>query len=221
MSDSRNVQCRHRADRLADEGPPGERGQAHAEQRQRQAGGDLIGLQRDREKAEDQRHQHAGRDGGEIAECEAAGAEADGEGRHCADQHHAFDTEVEHAGLFGDQFAERGIDQRRGGDHGADEDRDDLISGHEAHRFRAIRRVGKAQRAHAFVVTLPAWARPAAFAPPTVVCARRPARRFRRGPNSEKPQQKLPSPACGRGVRGEGRAQRGMRFAITLLPPRF
>ena len=46
-------------------------------------------------------------------------------------------------------------------------------------------------------------------------CARHPTRRFRRGPNRDKPQQQLPSPACGRGVGGEGRAQRGTRFRLV------
>jgi len=50
-------------------------------------------------------------------------------------------------------------------------------------------------------------------------CARHPTRRFRRGPNSKRPQQKLPSPACGRGVGGEGRAQRGMRLPPVTSAP--
>ena len=37
------------------------------------------------------------------------------ERRHCADQHHALDAEVQHAGLFGDELAQRREHQRRPG----------------------------------------------------------------------------------------------------------
>ena len=77
-------------------------------------------------------------------------------------------------------------------------------------------------RAHAGRVATNAWAR---CALPTLRnclaprCARHLTRRFRRGPNSERPQQKLPSPACGRGAGGEGRAQRGMRLSPVTSAP--
>ena len=108
---------------LADEGR-----QADAEDGQGEAAGGLVGGQRQGEEAE-----HGGRrspgqgaggqaDGGAVAGFGGGGETGDG-----ADQHHAFDAEVDDAAAFGDQFAEAGEDQRRGGGKRAGEDQGEVV----------------------------------------------------------------------------------------------
>ncbi len=95
---------------------------AAAEQRQRQPGCVLVGAQPHRQPREEAGQQHAGSRAGDEAEAHAAAMDGGGEaddGRH---QHHAFRPEVDDAGLFVDQQAERGQHQRRAGiDRGGDQ----------------------------------------------------------------------------------------------------
>ena len=117
-----------RADKTAaDEGR-----QADAEQGQRKAGGNLVGLQRQREESEEQRQRHPRQHAGNEAEREAAGLAGDGEARDRATEHHAFDAKVQHARALDDKFAEARINQRRGGADRARQDRDQLFRVHAA-----------------------------------------------------------------------------------------
>ena len=86
---------------------------AAAEQRKRQPRRVLVGAEPDGEQREETREQHAGQCAGDETHRDAAavhrGSEAD-DGRH---QHHAFRAEIDHAGFFVDQQAQRCQHQRR------------------------------------------------------------------------------------------------------------
>ena len=134
-------ECVHRA-KLVSRGRVGEveivaevRGQPGraGEDRQRQTGDDLAGAKRDHEKAVDQRHGRAGerRHADRERQHDTAGP-ADPlnrpEAHHRAHEHHAFDTEVEHARALGQQLAERRVDERRAvRDGGGQHDDDDAV----------------------------------------------------------------------------------------------
>ncbi len=106
---------------------PDEGGQTDPEQGERQAGRHLIGLQVEGEETEHQRHRDAGGGGGQKSDGAAAGGEGRRETGHRPDQHHAFDAQIEDAGAFDHSFAERRIDQRRGGHHRAGNHRNQRI----------------------------------------------------------------------------------------------
>ena len=124
-------------DRNADEARADHGRQADAEDRQREAGRDLIREQRKREDAEGERHQHAGERAGDDAERAAAGGDGDRESGHGARQHHALDAEVEDARFFHDELAERGVEQRR---RGADDGDQHQRGGIQVHAGATSRR---------------------------------------------------------------------------------
>ena len=104
-----------RGDPLADEAGADQAGQADAENGQRQAGRDLVDGEPQRHHREDQRERHAGNDAAERADDGRAGEPGAGKTAGGADDHHALDAEIEHAGALGHQFAGRGQQQRRRG----------------------------------------------------------------------------------------------------------
>ena len=103
------------------------RRQARTEDRQRQAGGILVGEEGQRQHAEQHRRCRAAGNAGKDGERQRQPGKGDPEGQGGARQHHAFDAEIEHAGLFDDQFAERGENQRRCRNDGAGEDGDEQV----------------------------------------------------------------------------------------------
>ena len=127
VAQHRDVQPGEIAGRLAGIVLAPQGGDAEAENGQRQPGRDLVGEQRLGQEAEQQRHQRAGRQCGEDAGQIVAGLDGRREAGNGADDHHAFDAEVEHTGLFDHQFADRGEDQRRRGDDDAEQDVDDQL----------------------------------------------------------------------------------------------
>ena len=62
---------------------------------------------------------HAGDDGRQEAEPGRAGRVGDHEADVGAEEHHALEADVEHAGLLGDGLAERREQQRHAGEDGA------------------------------------------------------------------------------------------------------
>ncbi len=86
-------------------------GEARAEERQRQAGDDLVGAQRDRHHAVDEAEQAAGQHRDHDPEPRIAGGHAGGEARHRPEQHHPLDAEVEDAGPLGEDLADRREEQ--------------------------------------------------------------------------------------------------------------
>ena len=71
----------------------------------------------------EERDRHAAEPAGEEAEPEGAGVVGGDEAGIGADQHHAFDADVEDAGLLRDLLAEAGQQQRHAGGDGAEEQR--------------------------------------------------------------------------------------------------
>ena len=59
-----------------------------------------------------------------------AGQEHHDKRRDRAHQHHPFNAQIEHAGLFHHQLAKRGNQDRRGCTHNSDDDGDDQLVGH-------------------------------------------------------------------------------------------
>ena len=80
---------------------------------ERQTGRDLVDREAQRHHREDQRQQRAGDDPAERADDDRAGEPGAAEAAGRADDHHALDAEIEHAGAFGHQFAGGGDQQRR------------------------------------------------------------------------------------------------------------
>ena len=115
IGEAGNIQMRRRRNLLADEAGADQAGKADAENGQREAGGDLVDRKPQRHQREDQRHQHAGDDAAQRADDDRAGEPGAAEAAGRADDHHALDAEVEHAGAFGHELAGRSQQQRRGG----------------------------------------------------------------------------------------------------------
>ena len=103
----------------------------HAEPRDMLAEAEAHGQQ-----AHQQPEAHAGGRGDSDAEPQLAGEPGGREPDHGAEQHDAFDAEVEHAGALGEHLAERREQQRRRHpDHGGEEaDLQDLIEDLADHR---------------------------------------------------------------------------------------
>jgi hypothetical protein len=100
----------HRADRLdhhAHVAEPGECGQTDAEQREREPRRNLVRLQRQCDHREYERQRRSRNDSRERAEPRRLGAGRDDESDDSAHQHHAFDAQVQYAGFFGDELAQR------------------------------------------------------------------------------------------------------------------
>ena len=103
---------RRRRDPLADKTGADQAGQADAEDGEREAGGDLIDRKPERHQRENQRQQRAREDPAERAEEDRARKPGAAKSASRADDHHAFDAEIEHARALGHQFA-GGRDQQR------------------------------------------------------------------------------------------------------------
>ena len=97
---------------LADKTGADQAGQADAEDGQRQTGGDLIDRKAERHQREHQRQQRARENPAERADEDRARKPGAAESAGGADDHHAFDAEIEHARALGHQFA-GGRDQQR------------------------------------------------------------------------------------------------------------
>ncbi len=89
--------------------------EAHAEQRQRQPRGVLVGVEPDHQHAEQRRQQRPGGHAGHEAQREAARMHHGGERRHGGAQHHALGPQVDDAGFFVDEQAQRGQCQHGAG----------------------------------------------------------------------------------------------------------
>ena len=94
---------------------PDQAGKPEAEKGEREAGRHLVGDEGQGEEAEEQRHQHSGKDRSEETEKRPAGDEGRAEAAHRAHDHHAFDAEIEHAGTLDDELADRREQERGGG----------------------------------------------------------------------------------------------------------
>ena len=76
-----------------------------------------LAMQRQRQHGEQQRQRRARQDAAERCRAHGdAGGQRDAEAGDRADQHHAFDAEIQDAGFLGDQLAQGGEHQRRRGD---------------------------------------------------------------------------------------------------------
>ena len=81
--------------------------QAHAKNRQRQAGGHLIGIEHQRHQCKQRGQQHPGQHRQQHPQPQVAGTECDDETDHRAKQHHAFLAQIEYAAFLADQFTQR------------------------------------------------------------------------------------------------------------------
>ena len=108
---------RRRHDLLADKAGADQAGKTDAEDGQRQSGRHLVDRKPERQNAEDPRHRRAGQDAAQRAHEDRTGQVGAAEAAGCADDHHAFDAEVEDAGALDHELAGRRQQQRRrGGD---------------------------------------------------------------------------------------------------------
>ncbi len=95
--------------------------QAFETERQRDADDDLVQPYAHAKQRHDQRHRDAAGGTGEEAQPERSRIESAEETEIGAGQHHAFDADVEHTGLFRHLFAKPGKQQRNGGRDGAEQ----------------------------------------------------------------------------------------------------
>ncbi len=132
---------KHRAEhvhRAADEAAACQCRQADAENGQRQTGCHLVGGQREREEAEDQRGSRRCQHGRQHPDDRLTGESGYRKAGDGTDQHHAFDTEVEHAGFLHHKFAKGRQQDGRGGPDDAHDDRYQQPAGHDA-SFASVR----------------------------------------------------------------------------------
>ncbi|MCY1532591.1 hypothetical protein D9M68_678740 [compost metagenome] len=110
--------------------------EARAEQRQRQPGGVLVGVEPDHQAAEDSRQQGARRHARGKTGQRAAGVHHGGKTGQGGTQHHALGAQVDDAGLFVDEQA-----QRSDGQHGAGLERggEEQSKGFHGHFFQTRR----------------------------------------------------------------------------------
>ena len=114
---------------LAGIGAPEQRRKAGAQDGERKPGRHLVGRERQRQHAEDQRRQGRRCGGAGDRKQVVAGGQGDRHRDDGADQHHALDAEIEHAALFDHQFAERGEqDGGRRSRHGHQDGNDDVAA---------------------------------------------------------------------------------------------
>lgn len=105
-------------DALADETGTDEAGESDAQDGQRQPCRNLVDRKPERHQCEDERHQCACDDAEQRADKDRAGQPCTCKATCGADDHHALDAEIEHAGAFGYEFAgRRDQEWRRGGEH--------------------------------------------------------------------------------------------------------
>ena len=127
IGEAGDVKMRRRRDLLADEAGADQARQPDAQNGQCQTGRDLVDREPQRHQRKDQRQQRAGDDAAQRADDDRAGQPGAAKTAGRADDHHAFDAEVQHAGAFGDQLAGRSQQQRRGGrKHRQDDGFDEL-----------------------------------------------------------------------------------------------
>src|ERR1700719_1626377 len=96
-----------RFDARSDEAAADQSGQADAEDGERKARRHLIYGKTYREPGEQGRHEHPGEHPGESTDDDRPGEMSTGKSARCAHDHHAFETEIEHAGALGDELAGR------------------------------------------------------------------------------------------------------------------
>ena len=80
-----------------------------------------------RQHREDERHRCARCHAGERAEPEISRCRSRRESGDRADQHHAFDAEIQHARFFRDELTERGEHEWRPGGNRRRQDRNDVV----------------------------------------------------------------------------------------------
>ncbi len=115
-----------------------QRGQPFGADRDRDADHDLIEPLADAEQQHDERGAHAADTAGEKAEPERTRVVGREEARVGADQHHAFEADVEHPGLFRDLLAEARQQQRQAGRHRAEQQRDQEGLGEQGAHVPAV-----------------------------------------------------------------------------------
>ena len=99
-------------------------GEAAAEERQGEAGDDLLGLEADRDDGVEDREEPAGQHPEDEPEPGVAGRDRGAEGDDRAHQHHPLDAEVQDAGPLGEDLADRREQEDgSGGDAGGEDDR--------------------------------------------------------------------------------------------------
>ena len=113
VGEDRDVKMRRLLDPLADEVRADQSRQADTEDRQREAGRDLVDREPQREQREDRRHAGAGRGAGDGADGDRAREIGRREAAGGAHDHHALEAEIEHAGALDDELARCGEQQRR------------------------------------------------------------------------------------------------------------
>src|SRR5580704_1862418 len=107
-----NGEPRQSADQCADERPTDQSAQAYAEEHQAETGGQLIGATADHHIGKDEVGRRSGDGGGRDAEIGRAGQRRHGKTAGRADQHDAFEAEIDDAGALADDLAEGGIQER-------------------------------------------------------------------------------------------------------------
>ncbi len=125
VAQHRDMQFRDRFHGGANIGGTDQGAEPGAEDRERKAGRHLVGEKGQRQDGKDQRHRHAGQDSQQNAQQRTAGMNGRREADDGADQHHAFDAEIEDPGLFRHQLSGRRQQQRRRGGHDAEHEADD------------------------------------------------------------------------------------------------
>src|SRR5262249_11523056 len=115
VADPRDRKTRHGAARDADKSIADERRQAETEERQRQAGGNLVSDEDKGEEREQERDDQAAECGRDNPYEWHAGEVGGGEADDRADRHHSLNAEVEDPGALGHQFAKCCQEKRRRG----------------------------------------------------------------------------------------------------------
>jgi hypothetical protein len=114
------------------------------EDRQGEAGDDLVRAQRDHEERMDQGHRAPGKRGDENGDRQRADVLHRPEAHHGADEHHPLDPEVQDTRPLRQQLTERGVEKRRAVDdrRGQDDDDDRVVdaAGREDHAGASVRR---------------------------------------------------------------------------------
>ena len=109
--------------------------QAEPEDGQREAGGDLVRRETDREDSEQGGEQEARAGSAERTEKGRVGLRRHREAGGGAEDHHPFETEVEHPRALRDEFADAGEDEGRRGGQDRDEHHLDDVEGHDLLRL--------------------------------------------------------------------------------------
>ena len=115
IGEERDPELRESDDLAADVPGAHERGQADAAEHEREAGGQLIGPTRHDDECEDQVEETARQAGRHQAGRGASRVHGGDEADHGADEHHAFEAEIDDARALAEQLRERRVEQRRAG----------------------------------------------------------------------------------------------------------